>query len=483
MPTSTLPVAIIGAGPVGLAAAAHLASRDIPFVVYESGDQAGHTIRQWGHVKLFSPWKYNIGTAARTLLEETGWPAPDPARYPTGNEIVDNYLAPLAAHPAIASNLRFRHRVTAVARERADLMRNAGRTRQPFVLHVATPQGLVERHARAILDASGTWTIPNPIGANGLPAMGEDEIGDRLTTGIPDVTGRDRDHFAGKRVLVVGSGHSAFNILQDLAALRETEPDTTIEWAIRRPTSRHIYGGGSDDALPGRGRLGQRVASMVGNDAIRLHTNARITRINSDADGVFAHSGDDALPAVDETIVATGFRPDLSILRELRLDLDPAVEAPTALAPLIDPNMHSCGSVPPHGYEELKHPDPDVYVVGMKSYGRAPTFLMMTGYEQVRSISAAIAGDMKVARKVELVLPQTGVCSTNFAGDPDTTVGADPVSAQANAGCCGPADEATLAEDDAACCTPVATSGGCCSSPTEPELITIGEWQRRTVAD
>ena len=470
MSTQALPVAIIGAGPVGLAAAAQLVSRDLPFTVYESGDEVGTTIRHWGHVKVFSPWEYSIDAAARELLDSTGWIAPDGARYPTGNEIVDEYLVPLAAHPTIAPNIRFNHRVTAVARERADLMRNAGRTRQPFVIRVETPDGMVENLASAIIDASGTWTTPNPIGANGLPAMGEEAVADHITTGIPDVLGAARERFAGKRVLVAGSGHSAFNILQELVALRESDPGTTIEWAIRRPTSRHIFGGGSDDALPERGALGQRVAKMVTDGFINLHTNTRITRLTQVADGIIAHSGDNVLPAVDEIIVATGFRPDLSILRELRLDLDPGVEAPTALAPLIDPNVHSCGSVPPHGYEELKHPDPDVYVVGMKSYGRAPTFLMRTGYEQVRSITAALAGDMEAARKVELVLPETGVCSTNFAGDPDAD------GTVATASCCGPASEETLAEDEAACCTPTSSSGGCCSSPmAEPELITIGE--------
>lgn len=477
MSTQPNPVAIIGAGPVGLAAAAHLATRDIPFVVYESGDGVGYIIRQWGHVKVFSPWRFNIDSSAQPLLEQTDWAAPDSSRYPTGNEIVDDYLVPLAAHQSISPHLRFNHRVTAVARERADLMRTAGRTRQPFVLHISTPDGVVERDASAIIDASGTWTAPNPIGANGLPAMGEDALADQITTGIPDVLHTERERFAGKRVLVIGSGHSAFNVLQDLAALREQVPKTTIEWAIRRPTSRHIFGGGADDALPERGALGQRIAQLLRENAIQLHTNAHINRLTSDSDGIVAHSGADALPAVDEIIVVTGFRPDLSILRELRLDLDPAVEAPKALAPLIDPNVHSCGSVPPHGYEELKHPDPDVYVVGMKSYGRAPTFLMMTGYEQVRSITAAIAGDMEAARKVELVLPETGVCSTNRLGDPDAEN-----SLGESSSCCGPATDITLAEDEAACCTPGATAGGCCSSTPEPELITIRERKRRTVA-
>src|SRR5438132_12238402 len=119
------------------------------------------------------------------------------------------------------------------------------------------------------------------------------------------------------------------------------------------------------------------------------------------------------LGPIDEIVCATGFRPDLVLTRELRLDLDPAVEAPSALAPLIDPNVHSCGSVPPHGAEELKHPESDFYTVGMKSYGRAPTFLLLTGYEQVRSVVAAIAGDWESARDVQLVLPETGVWSAS----------------------------------------------------------------------
>lgn len=116
------------------------------------------------------------------------------------------------------------------------------------------------------------------------------------------------------------------------------------------------------------------------------------------------------LNPVDEVIVLTGFRPDLSFLSEVRLGLDDRLQAPTALAPLIDPNQHSCGTVYPHGVNELSHPEKDVYLVGMKSYGRAPTFLAMTGYEQVRSIAAALAGDQEAAERVELTLPETGLC-------------------------------------------------------------------------
>ncbi len=129
-------------------------------------------------------------------------------------------------------------------------------------------------------------------------------------------------------------------------------------------------------------------------------------------------------------------------MRELRLALDTSLESPVALAPLIDPNVHSCGTVPPHGVEELSHPEENFYIVGMKSYGRAPTFLTLTGYEQVRSIVAALTGDYEAARNVELILPETGVCSTDTDGScglPSTQEVAGQVDdVPAPASCCTP---------------------------------------------
>lgn len=123
-------------------------------------------------------------------------------------------------------------------------------------------------------------------------------------------------------------------------------------------------------------------------------------------------------------VALTGFRPDLGWLSELRLNLDPVLQAPVTLAPLIDPNMHSCGTVHPHGAAELAHPEPGVFLVGMKSYGRAPTFLAMTGYEQVRSIAAKLAGDDEAAARVELTLPDTGVCGgSGLFDDPQAQSG------------------------------------------------------------
>jgi cation diffusion facilitator CzcD-associated flavoprotein CzcO len=417
MTSSQLPVAVIGAGPVGLAAAAHLVSRGIEPVIFEAGDSVGASVREWGHVRVFSPWSLNVDPAAAELLDRTGWSAPAGGGYPTGDEIVERYLEPLAAAPGIAESLHPRARVKSVTRFGIDKLKDAGREDAPFQL-VVDHDGEERRYlARAVIDASGTWTRPNPLGAGGVPAVGEREHAERIAYGIPDVLGDARERYAGRRVLVIGSGHSAFNAILDLVTLRDSEPATEIVWAIRGVTADRNYGGQADDQLPARGALGATVRKLAEEESIELVAGFQ-TRSLAGHDGRLAVEDGARRLVVDEVIAATGLRPDLDLLRELRLDLDDRVEAPRALAPLIDPNLHSCGSVPPHGVDELSHPDEGVYVVGMKSYGRAPTFLLRTGYEQVRSIVAALAGDWESARRVELVLRETGVCTVDRGAEP-----------------------------------------------------------------
>jgi cation diffusion facilitator CzcD-associated flavoprotein CzcO len=409
----TLPVAVIGAGPVGLAAAAHLVARGQRFVVCEAGAAAGAHIASWAHVQIFSPWRYNVDGVAATLLRQHGWREPPAGALPTGAELIAQYLRPLAALPEIAPHVRLNARVTQVTRAGCDKLRTNGRERTPFALRIRRDSEDSTLLARAVIDASGTWSSPNPLGADGVRATGEADARDRIAYGIPAVLGADRAKYAGRRVVVVGSGHSAFNVLLDLVTLAESATGTRITWAIRRPDVGQMYGGGAEDALPARGELGARLQSEVASGRVRLVTNFKTARVTRTDDGVSLTSVDGTvLGAFDEVVAATGFRPDLTLTRELRLDLDPAIESPRALAPLIDPNVHSCGTVPPHGIDELSHPEPGFFVVGMKSYGRAPTFLMLTGYEQVRSVVAALAGDLEAARRVELTLPETGVCSS-----------------------------------------------------------------------
>ncbi|MCH9646785.1 MAG: NAD(P)-binding domain-containing protein [Deltaproteobacteria bacterium] len=420
-----LPVAVLGAGPIGLVAAAHLVQRGFQPLILEKATTIAASVRQWGHVKMFSPWRFNIDPVAREMLQKQGWKAPDEEALPTGNQLVDQFLEPLARIAEIRAGLQLNTVVTAVSRSRHNKLRDGRREKMPFVIH-GLHKGSPQRwEARAVLDATGTWGNPTPMGADGLPALGEDENSDRIFYGIPDVKSVHRERFRGRRVAVVGAGHSAINTLLDLADLARLDPATRIHWVLRRARVEDTYGGQGNDALPGRGRLGVLLRQLVEEQRIQIHTPFFIDRLKSIGQGkdraivlVDGSRPEEDHPVCDEVVVATGARPDLRMLEEIRLDLDPTVEAPRALAPLIDPNVHSCGTVRPHGEAELRQPERDFYVVGVKSYGRAPTFLLTTGYEQVRSVVAHLAGDTNAAQRVELALPETGVCGLPGAAKP-----------------------------------------------------------------
>jgi thioredoxin reductase len=440
-----LPVVVIGAGPQGLAAAAHVLERGDTPLVLEAGNGPGAAVAEWAHVRLFSPWPELIDPAAQRLLTSIGWVAPVDG-YPTGGEWIKRYLAPLAA--ALGERVRYGVRVTGLSRRGRDRLVSAGRDGQPFTVHLVDHDGTEFRlEARAVVDASGTWTQPNPAGADGLPALGERAAAtDGLLTYLPP-TPEQVELFAGRHVVVVGSGHSALTAVNDLAAAARTLVGTRVTWVLRRGLVGDTFGGGAADELPQRGALGVRARQAVEDGLVQMVTGFRTEAVERTDGGVVLVSEDGRrLEPADRVVTLTGFRPDLSFLSEMRLDLDPVLQAPRHLAAEIDPNLHSCGSVSPHGAAELAQPEPGLYLVGMKSYGRAPTFLALTGYEQVRSVAAELTGDHEAAARVELTLPDTGVCGGAGLFD-------DPEGASSG-GCCGPTSS---------------TSKG-----SEPQLVAIG---------
>ncbi|MEU4291121.1 FAD-dependent oxidoreductase [Kribbella sp. NPDC026596] len=428
------PVVVIGAGPIGLAAAAHLAERGIEFAVLEAGPSVAAAIDEWRHVKLFSPWRYDLDSAARRLLERAGgWTEPELGTLPTGGDLIDDYLEPLTKTPELSGRIRYDAEVIAVTRVGFDRIRTAGREDAPFLVRLADGSELL---ASAVIDAAGTWRRANVLGGSGIPARGESIAADHIAHALPDVLGRDRDRFAGRRTAVVGAGHSASTTLLELGELAEEVPGTEVLWVVRGTDQARTYGGGDADELPARGALGTRLKKLVQSGRVELVSGFRTEELAPTSDGRVELVAGEQRVVADTVVNSTGFRPDHDMVGELRLDLDPILGSTRALAPLIDPNQHSCGTVPPHGVDELAHPEPGYYAVGAKSYGRAPTFLLATGYEQARSVVAALAGDWEAARDVQLDLPETGVCSSNLAyGD----------GAEESGGCCGPAPQAVPA--------------------------------------
>jgi thioredoxin reductase len=461
---SELPVAVLGGGPIGLAAVANLLERGIPTVILETGASVGANLLAYGHVRLFSPWRYNIDPAMARRLTKAGWVAPPPESLPLASDVVAQVLEPFAKLAEVSKVLYLNTKVVSVSRDGFDKMKSAGRSNSPFVVNALCNGVPRQLRARAVIDATGTWSLPNPVGSNGLPALGEQAHRAHIFYGIPDVLAAHRARYVGKRTLVVGSGHSAANALLALAELAAAEPATTLLWAVRSPSLERVFGGGSADALPARGELGMSLQALRRKGAVEYHGGLRIRELSSRDDrlvviGVDADNRPVEVADIDEIICATGQRPDLSLTTELRVQLDPALESTEALGPLIDPNVHSCGTVRPHGHRELAHPEPGLYTVGVKSYGRAPTFLMATGFEQVRSVVAALAGDMEAADRVELDLPETGVCSTT------------PSSGEkSQSNCCTPLPDAQKAT---ACCTEAQSVEGvklsACCAPAEKE--------------
>jgi thioredoxin reductase len=460
---SPLPIAIIGAGPIGLAAAAHLVLRGEPVRIFEKAPVIAANLRDWGHVRLFSVWEQCIDEAAAMLLDRHDWMPPPASQLPLGRDLVLDYLEPLAATPELAPFIETNTSVIRISRHGLDRMTTRGREDRPFAIALRDAAGNTsEILARAVIDTSGTWQNPNPLGANGWPIEGEEAFAERIVYGIPDISGATREHYAGLRTLVMGSGHSAANALIDLASVARQEPGTSMTWAVRGNSLAKIFGGGEADQLPARGALGQKLRDLVDEKRLAIELSFAAQRLKKNGNGILVDGmtpeGERTIGPFDRIVAATGQRPDFSFAREIQLDLDPTVESSRALGPLIDPNIHSCGTVPPHGWRELQHAEPDFFTAGIKSYGRAPTFLLLTGYEQVRSIAARLAGDQAAADDVRLVLPETGVCNATL----------EEVAPGEGLCCEGAAPHAA----EPCCARPQATQAtACCSGKPSSQLV------------
>ncbi len=240
----------------------------------EAGDRAGHAVRQWSHVRMFSPWTYNIDRASERLLRDAGWNSPDPDQYPTGGELLEQYLVPLATRTALSGHIQTNARVISIARAGFDKVKSAGRETAPFEIRYQNGKGPSTVRADAVIDASGTWNAPNPAGVNGLDAIGEAAHADRIAYGMPDVFGAARARYANKVVAVLGAGHSAVGTILDLARLKQAESETRIVWLLRGDNPEKSFGGGANDKLAARGELGKVFADLVQGGSVGVEVGS-----------------------------------------------------------------------------------------------------------------------------------------------------------------------------------------------------------------
>ena len=398
------PVVIIGAGPIGLAAAANASERNLDFVVLEAGRDAGAAVGEWAHVRLFSSWCELVDPAARRLLDASGtWTAPEDSAYPTGQEWREAYLQPLAdlldASPG--GSVRYDTRVIGVGRAGRDLMVDSGREGDPFAVHLEGPAG-----RERLLGGRGRGRVrhldpPEPAGRRRLSGPGRERERRPRHLRHPRLLrpGRRRPlrrqaHRRGRQGSLGpgGSRRPGRTGAQGrrhprLVAAAPAERGRRVRRRGQRPAraarqarpgrqgSCHQRAGDQRDPVPHRVR--QHPAPTGGSPSSRSTASRSTTWTRSSSS-----PGSGPTSGSCPRCASTSTRPSASA---------------RVLADQIHPDHHSCGDVPRHGYQELAQPEPGLFLVGMKSYGRAPSFLAMTGYEQVRSVVAALDGDLEAA--------------------------------------------------------------------------------------
>jgi len=400
-----MPVAIIGGGPIGLASLAHCMTRDLKPILFEKETHVGGTFQQTPHVNLFSQWRYSVdGDVLKWLRTNDSWVAPNSDIEPTGKEFVAQYLKPFSELPKVKACIHLQTEVLSVSRKGCHKCVSYGRAEAPFVVRTVENGKIHEYEVDAVIDASGVSKSPNPIGINGLPVPGEKELGNKIQYGMPDILTHGQERYRGKRVVVLGSGHSAMENMLSLVKLNEKHKEPPI-WAIRGADT---FKNPLDDVIkrkfPALIKLLDRVDDMIASDKIRMVPHFRVKELVHGSDGKITVVPDSksvaSITGVDEIIVSNGSKPDHSITRELRIQLDAVFECPYNLAPVIDPELFTCNSVKPNGYKELGHPEANFYIVGRKSYGRAPRLLLETGHRQISSVIAMVAGDKEAADRI-----------------------------------------------------------------------------------
>ncbi len=409
-------IAIIGAGPIGIEAALYGSVAGFEVQVFERG-RIGENLRQWGHVRLFTEWKRDRSPLAEKLLRERGDHLPDGESHPTGARLAD-YLLKLATLEPLKNRISPQTEVVSIAREgllKSDAWESERRAFAPFRVLTKGVAGEKIRHFDAILDTTGVYGTPNFAGSGGMAAAGELGLQGFIDYAIPDVAGADNARFWNKHALVIGSGHSAASTLLSIADLFEKGSKTRVTWVVRRDVARDgsVYIFESNDQSSGRQKLGQRANELARHERVDFRPRTVVEAIARRAHRFTVTLSDGQTVECDTVCAHTGFRPDETLWRELQIAPHAATGAPSPqLAEALNGANVRAGVGLSTGYAEklaefqrpeneekldstelLKLPEPNFYVLGIKSYGRDAGFLMQNGFRQVRDVYQLISGD------------------------------------------------------------------------------------------
>ena len=394
-------LAILGAGPIGVEAALYAASLKLPFIVYERG-RVGEYLHHWGHVRLFTPFGMNVTALGREHIraEYPQVKLPEDNACITGREHVAAYLEPLARSSVLREHLQLGQLVMHIGRRgylKDDSPGDAKRGQQPFKLLMRDSNN-VERvdEADIVLDCTGTYGRPRFFGEGGIPALGERQAAQQISYRIEDILGEKKAVYGDKTVLVIGSGYSAATTVTNLATLAEKHPDTWVVWLARgagtMPLKRI-----SGDPLKERDQLAVRANSLAtrADGNVEFYAQSAMEAVEGTADRGFKVTGRvGSKPKtwnVERIIANVGYSPDTDLYRELQIHECYASLGPMNLAAALSKHRGGdCLTIPSQGPATLRNPEPNFYILGMKSYGRNPNFLMKTGFEQVRDVFALI---------------------------------------------------------------------------------------------
>lgn len=396
-------LAIVGAGPIGLEAAAAALERGFDVHVFERGEVGSHPIA-WGHVRMFTPWRMNVGPASARLLARHGWVAPPADELPTGAELAERFLAPLAATPELKGRVHAHSQVVHIARQatlKGERAGDAARAANPFRLLVRDSGGRENiLRAFAVIDASGTYGSPNWAGSGGIPARGELYLAPQMSYHCDDVRGLRRARHEGKRTLVIGGGSSAITTVSELAQLAAETPGTTVTWVTRKTGA--FAGEIANDSLLARAALyaAARALRSGSDPAVQWVGGAEVEGFEYNSAThkyrvALDVGGQARLEEADQVIVNAGYGPDNSLYRELQVHESHATRGPVKLANAIQAaGTSDCTALPAGDAATLANPEPDFYILGAKSYGRNSGFVLQSGHAQVEEALSALAAHL-----------------------------------------------------------------------------------------